>query len=89
MSTHFLNIVWVALMVATVLTWFIGKTGYVDTGGAAAVVAMLLISAVKGWLIVQDFMALRRVKFLWRALVLGWLLLTLALILLAYWLGLK
>jgi hypothetical protein len=86
MSVHFLNVIWVALMVATALTWFIGKTGNLSV---ATVVAVLVISAVKGWLIIQDFMALRRVKFLWRALVLGWLLLTLAVILLAYWLGLK
>jgi hypothetical protein len=86
MSAHFLNVIWVALMVATVLTWLIGKTGQM---GATAVIAILIISAVKGWMIVYDFMALRRVKFLWRAVVLGWLLLTLAVILLAYWLGLK
>jgi hypothetical protein len=86
MSAHFLNVIWIALMVATVLTWFIGKSGQMTT---TTIFAILLIAAVKGWLIVYDFMALRRVKFLWRALVLGWLLLTLAIILLAYWLGLK
>jgi hypothetical protein len=86
MSTHFLNVIWVALMVATVLTWFIGKSGQPSV---AMILVVLLISAVKGWLIIEDFMALRRVKFLWRGLVLGWLLLTLAIILLAYWLGLK
>ncbi|MDP1526450.1 MAG: cytochrome C oxidase subunit IV family protein [Rhodocyclaceae bacterium] len=86
MSAHFLNVIWVALMVATILTWFIGKSVTMDV---SLVVAVLLISAVKGWLIIYDFMALRRVKVLWRALVLGWLLLTLAVILLAYWLGLK
>lgn len=86
MSVHFLNVIWVALMVATILTWFIGKTGNLNV---PMVVAVLVISAVKGWLIIYDFMALRRVKFLWRALVLGWLLLTLAVILLAYWLGLQ
>jgi hypothetical protein len=86
MNTHLLNVIWVALMVATVLTWFIGKSVTMNVG---LVVAVLLISAVKGWLIIYDFMALRRVKVLWRALVLGWLLLTLAVILLAYWLGLK
>jgi cytochrome c oxidase subunit IV len=86
MSAHFLNVIWIALMVATVLTWFIGKSGQMT---ATTVFAILLIAAVKGWMIVYDFMALRRVKFLWRALVLGWLLLTLTLILLAYWLGLK
>jgi hypothetical protein len=86
MSIHFLNVIWVALMVATVLTWFIGKSVQMSV---PLVVMVLVISAVKGWLIIYDFMALRRVKFLWRALVLGWLLLTLAVILLAYWLGLK
>ncbi len=86
MSAHFLNVIWVALMVATVLTWFIGKTG---GSSVPMVVAVLLISAVKGWLIIYDFMALRRVRLLWRGIVLGWLLLTLAIILLAYWLGLK
>jgi hypothetical protein len=86
MSVHFLNVIWVALMVATVLTWFIGKSGDL---GIATVIAVLVISAVKGWLIIQDFMALRRVRFFWRAVVLGWLLLTLAVILLAYLLGLK
>jgi hypothetical protein len=86
MSAHFLNVIWVALMVATGLTWFIGKTGQM---GTSAVIAILLISAIKGWMIIYDFMALRRVKFLWRGIVLGWLLLTLTIILLAYWLGLK
>jgi len=86
MSTHFLNVIWVALMVATLLTWFIGKSGQMT---ANTVIAILLIAAVKGWMIIYDFMALRRVKLLWRGIVLGWLLMTLALILLAYWLGLK
>lgn len=86
MSTHFLNIVWVALLVATVLTWVIGKSALMSVG---MVVVILAISAIKGWLIVEDFMALRRVRLLWRAIVLGWLLLTLAVILFAYWLGLK
>jgi hypothetical protein len=86
MSPHLLNVIWLALMVATGLTWFIGKSGQM---GTIAVIVIMLIAALKGWMIVYDFMALRRVKFLWRALVLGWLLLTLTIILLAYWLGLK
>ena len=86
MSPHLLNVIWLALMVATGLTWFIGKSGQM---GTTAVIVIMLIAALKGWMIVYDFMALRRVKFLWRALVLGWLLLTLTIILLAYWLGLK
>jgi hypothetical protein len=86
MNVHFLNVIWVALMVATLLTWFIGKSVAMSVG---MVVVILVISAVKGWMIIEDFMALRRVRFLWRGIVLGWLLLTLAVILLAYWLGIK
>lgn len=86
MSVHFLNVIWVALMVATLLTWFIGKSVQMSVG---MVIVILVISAVKGWMIIEDFMALRRVRFMWRAFVLGWLLLTLAVILLAYWLGIK
>ncbi|WP_126446295.1 cytochrome C oxidase subunit IV family protein [Sulfuricystis multivorans] len=86
MNTHLLNVLWVALLVATVLTWLIGKTAH---AGPAAVSAILVIAALKGWMIIQDFMGLRRVKLLWRGLVLGWLLVTLAVILIAYWLGLK
>lgn len=86
MAPHLLNVLWVALMVATILTWLIGKTGF---AGTSAVIAILIIAAIKGWMIIQDFMALRRVTLLWRALVLGWLLLTLTVILIAYWLGLK
>jgi hypothetical protein len=86
MSTHFLNVIWLALMVATVLTWLIGKTNVLTT---PMVVAVLLISATKGWLIIYDFMALRRVRLLWRGIVIGWLFATLSVILLAYWLGLK
>jgi len=86
MRTHTLDIIWIALIVATLLTWFIGKAGQMGSG---MVVAVLLISAVKGWLIIEDFMGLRKVKALWRGIVLAWLLLTLALILIAYWLGLQ
>ncbi|NWG30493.1 MAG: cytochrome C oxidase subunit IV family protein [Rhodocyclaceae bacterium] len=86
MNTHLLNMLWVALLVATVLTWLIGKTGYT---GPLAVSAILVIAAIKGWMIIQDFMGLRRVRLLWRGIVVGWLLVTLAVILIAYWLGLK
>lgn len=86
MSVHFLNVVWVALMIATLFTWYLGKSMTMNVG---LVLVILIVSAIKGWLIIEDFMALRRVRFLWRGIVLGWLLVTLAIILLAYWLGLR
>jgi hypothetical protein len=86
MSPHLLNVIWLALMVATGLTWYIGKAGQM---GSTAVIVIMLVAALKGWMIIYDFMALRRVRLLWRGAVLGWLFATLSIILLAYWLGIK
>lgn len=86
MSNHLLNLVWVVLMAATVVTWFIGE---IHAAGPRAVALILGIAGIKGWLVIYDFMALRRVKFLWRGVVLGWLLIVLAIILLAYRMGLQ
>lgn len=85
MNVRLLNIVWIALTLATLLTWLVGKSGQ---AAPAMIVAVLGVSGFKGWLVVEDFMGLRRVKALWRFIMLGWLLLTLAVVLIAYWLGL-
>jgi len=53
--------------------------------------AVLVAGTVLTWwmgLIIRDFMALRGVKFFWPAMVIGWLLLVLAIIMAAYWKGL-
>ena len=86
MSPHLLNLVWVVLMAATAVTWFVGE---MHAAGPKAVALILAIAGVKGWLVIYDFMALRRVKFLWRAVVLGWLLIVLTIIMLAYRMGLQ
>ncbi|MCK6394690.1 cytochrome C oxidase subunit IV family protein [Zoogloea sp.] len=90
MNTRHLNTVWVVLLLATLATFAIGEAG--DTLGITGPVAMLLllaISIVKGRLVVLDFMGLRGVKFFWRSLLVGWLLLVSALIAVAYWIALK
>ena len=86
MSPHLLNVVWVVLMAATAVTWFVGE---LHAAGPKAVALILAIAGVKGWLVIYDFMALRRVKLLWRVVVLGWLLIVLAIIMLAYRMGLQ
>ena len=86
MSPHILNLVWIVLMAATAVTWFVGE---IHAAGPKAVALILAVAGVKGWLVIDDFMALRRVKLLWRGVVLGWLLIVLAIIMLAYWQGLK
>ena len=57
--------------------------------GPLAMTALLVISFIKGRLVALDFMGLRGVKFFWRGLLIGWLLLVSALIALAYWIALK
>jgi caa(3)-type oxidase subunit IV len=80
-----LDRIWIALTLATALTWWMGKLG---ATGPLAVSAVLAIAGAKGVYIALDFMALRDVRLLWRALVLGWLALVLGLIGLAYRAGL-
>ena len=86
MNTRHLNIVLVVLLAATVATFEIGERG---GAGTAAMAALLTISFIKGRLVVLDFMGLRGVKFFWRSLLVGWLLLVSALIAVAYWIALK
>ena len=51
-------------------------------------IAMLALTFFKGRLIALEFMGLRPVKLFWRAMLIGWLVLVLGLIALAYWIGL-
>ena len=57
--------------------------------GPLAMAALLAISIIKGRLVMLDFMGLRGVKFFWRGLMIGWLLLVSALIAIAYWIATK
>jgi cytochrome c oxidase subunit IV len=90
MNTRQLNIAWVILILATLTTFAIGEIGVqIGIAGPLAMAALLVISFIKGRLVVLDFMGLRSVKFFWRGLLLGWLLLVSALIAIAYWIALK
>ena len=90
MNTRQLNFVWVMLMLATLATFAIGEIGErIGIAGPLAMAALLAISIVKGRLVMLDFMGLRGVKFFWRGLMIGWLLLVSALIAIAYWIALK
>ncbi len=77
---------WLALIVATSITWYLGEVG---AAGTLAIVAMLAIAFFKGRLVILDFMELRGAPLLWRLLLEGWLILVSSLILLAYWISLK
>ena len=89
MNTRQLNVVWVVLMLATAATYALGEVGtQIGIAGPLAMAALLAISIVKGRLVMLDFMGLRGVRFFWRGLLLGWLLLVSALIAVAYWIAL-
>ena len=89
MNTRQLNVVWVVLMLATAATYAISEVGtQIGIAGPLAMAALLAISIVKGRLVMLDFMGLRGVRFFWRGLLLGWLLLVSALIAVAYWIAL-
>ena len=90
MNTRQLNFVWIVLMLATLATFAIGEIGErIGIAGPLAMAALLAISIIKGRLVMLDFMGLRGVKFFWRGLLLGWLLLVSSLIAIAYWIALK
>lgn len=81
-----LLIVWALLIAATLVTYVMGE---MHAAGPAAVFAMLAISFLKGRWVARDFMGLAHVRLLWRAVVVGWVLVITALIALAYWMGLR
>ena len=90
LNTRQLNFVWVVLMLATLATFAIGEIGErIGIAGPLAMAALLAISIIKGRLVMLDFMGLRGVKFFWRGLMIGWLLLVSALIAIAYWIATK
>jgi hypothetical protein len=81
MNTRRLDLIWIALLLMTATTWWLGERG---AGGGMAVTFMLGIAAVKGALVALDFMALREVKLQWPLMVVGWLLVVLAIIAATY-----
>lgn len=90
MNVRHLNVVWVVLLLATLATYAIGEVGpQLGITGPLAMALLLTISFIKGRLVVLDFMGLRGVKFFWRGLLVGWLLLVSAFIAVAYWIALK
>ena len=65
-----IHTVWIALILLTLSTYAMGKLGF---SGLAIVIVLLLTAGIKGVLIINDFMELKGVSLLWRALMYGWL----------------
>lgn len=76
--------VWLLLVAITLMTLLVGESGW---SGLVATGMVLAGAYVKGQLVVDQFMGLRRVRLPWRLAMYGWLLLICLLIALAYLLG--
>ncbi|HSH29176.1 MAG TPA: cytochrome C oxidase subunit IV family protein [Thiohalobacter sp.] len=75
------TLVWLLLVALTLLTWAIGQTG---VSGTAVSLGLLAVALIKGHLVGDFFMGLRRVRGLWRWVIALWLLLPGGLIALAF-----
>jgi caa(3)-type oxidase subunit IV len=83
-NPHFIRpctYIWLALMLLTGATYSIGEAGL---GGLGIMLTVLGIAVVKVQMVANYFMGLRRTRWLWRGIVLGWLLLVAGLITIAY-----
>ena len=86
MNTGFYTIhtIWLLMMILTLTSYFVSEQGY---SGIWAVFFLLLTAIIKGYFIISDFMELKGVSLLWRAIMYGWLLTVCFTIAICYILG--
>ena len=80
-----LTAIWLCLLAATGVTFALGEIG--GAAGYPAAMAMLAIAFLKCRFVAWDFMGLRPTSRFWRGLILGWLLLVVTLIAIAFRMG--
>jgi cytochrome c oxidase subunit 4 len=64
---------WLVLAAATGFTLWLGESQAGHPMGVLPATLVLGLAALKGWLVIDEFMGLRRAPPLWRCLLLGWL----------------
>lgn len=72
---------WVALLLLTGITFGLSESGL---SGRILIIPVLLVTLLKGRIVIDRFMALQGVAGPWRWIVLGWLVLVLSLIGIAF-----
>jgi hypothetical protein len=82
-----INHIWLVLLAATGVTYWLGESGMAGGAGMAPVLLMFALAFVKALLVMLDFMELRHAPALWRRLLVGWLVFVTSGIVLAYWTG--
>ena len=65
-----IHVIWGLMVTLTLFTYSLGKFGY---SGLFVVLILLLTAAIKGALIIRDYMELRGVSLLWKVIMYGWL----------------
>lgn len=86
MNSRTLDLTFAGLLLATLITWLIGEQG---ASGPLTVAILLVLAGVKGWWVADEFMALRHVALHWRLIILLWLVIILAVIGFAYYIGMN
>jgi hypothetical protein len=77
--------VWLILLALTLLAWGVGQ---MQLGGLSIVSVILLSTLIKGQMVADFFMGLIRVRPFWRIILFSYLFIVIALIWLAYFIGL-
>ncbi|MDM8558978.1 cytochrome C oxidase subunit IV family protein [Candidatus Parabeggiatoa sp. HSG14] len=84
--THSSTISWSILILLTIFAFIFGG---LELGNMTIVSVILLSTIIKSQIVIDYFMGLHQVRWQWRIILYGWLLLVIAMISLAYWLGLQ
>jgi len=69
-SLYNVHTIWLLMMLLTAASYFVGDLG---KGGWLAMLFVLVAAFIKGVFIIRDFMELKGVSLLWRAIMYGWL----------------
>jgi hypothetical protein len=81
------NTLWMLLLIATGVTYWLGESGELGHASMVPVLMIFGFAFFKGLGVILDFMDLRHAPALWRNLLVGWLVFVIGMILLAYWIG--
>ena len=72
MKPHWLDLIWLALLAATGVTWWLGASGALESGHFAFTAVVMALAWLKGMGVLLEFMELRHAPASWRwALVAG------------------
>ena len=85
-SKLFPTVIWLVLVALTIVTFSLGEAGM---SGKGVMLTLLAITMIKSQLVANYFMALRKTKLLWRAIMFGYFIIVGGLIAMAYLMGLK